>query len=184
MRPRGARLQPVSRQEYISDLSFHNPRALYAHSNSQPTKTIFESANPMSTLAELQTQIRVLERQAAEIRKRDFDATVQEIRATMQAFGITTKDLHIQAVHTTPKKHPAKPKSTTRPMARGPSKTKVPVAAKYRGPSGETWSGRGRTPRWLAAEDGLGRAREEFRIASYNPDPTRTLPLSLHNEAS
>ena len=37
-------------------------------------------------------------------------------------------------------------------------------AAKFRGPSGEEWSGRGRTPKWLAALEAEGRGREEFLI--------------------
>ena len=37
-------------------------------------------------------------------------------------------------------------------------------AAKYRGPNGEEWSGRGRTPKWLAALEAEGRGREEFLI--------------------
>jgi DNA-binding protein H-NS len=37
-------------------------------------------------------------------------------------------------------------------------------AAKYRGPNGEEWSGRGRTPDWLAALEAEGRGREEFLI--------------------
>jgi DNA-binding protein H-NS len=39
-------------------------------------------------------------------------------------------------------------------------------AAKYRGPNGEEWSGRGRMPRWLAALEAEGRGREEFLIQS------------------
>jgi DNA-binding protein H-NS len=39
------------------------------------------------------------------------------------------------------------------------------VAAKYRGPGGETWAGRGATPRWLvAAMKGTGKKREDFLI--------------------
>ena len=38
-----------------------------------------------------------------------------------------------------------------------------PLAAKYRGPSGETWSGRGRVPKWLQTLEAEGRSREEFR---------------------
>jgi len=39
------------------------------------------------------------------------------------------------------------------------------VAAKYRHPeSGQTWTGRGIPPKWLAAELAQGRTREEFRI--------------------
>jgi DNA-binding protein H-NS len=39
-----------------------------------------------------------------------------------------------------------------------------PITPKYRGPSGETWSGRGRQPRWLAELEGAGHNREEFLI--------------------
>ena len=40
-------------------------------------------------------------------------------------------------------------------------------AAKYRGPNGEEWSGRGRTPNWLAALEAEGRGREEFLIQGH-----------------
>ena len=40
----------------------------------------------------------------------------------------------------------------------------VKRAAKYRGPNGEEWSGRGRTPDWLAALEAAGRGREEFLV--------------------
>ena len=39
------------------------------------------------------------------------------------------------------------------------------VAAKYRGPNGETWSGRGQAPKWLAALVAQGRKRDEFLIS-------------------
>jgi DNA-binding protein H-NS len=38
------------------------------------------------------------------------------------------------------------------------------VAPKYRGPGGETWAGRGATPRWLAALIKEGHSVEEFLI--------------------
>ena len=37
-------------------------------------------------------------------------------------------------------------------------------AVKYRGPNGETWSGRGRPPRWLTALEAEGRDRKEFAV--------------------
>jgi len=47
--------------------------------------------------------------------------------------------------------------------ARGAAKgAKVP--AKYRGPNGEAWSGRGKQPRWLAALVAEGRTPSEFLI--------------------
>lgn len=39
-----------------------------------------------------------------------------------------------------------------------------PLAPRYRGPGGETWSGRGRQPRWLADLEAAGHDREEFLI--------------------
>jgi DNA-binding protein H-NS len=42
----------------------------------------------------------------------------------------------------------------------------VKVAPKYRGPEGETWAGRGATPRWLTALMKQGHTIEEFSIAS------------------
>lgn len=38
------------------------------------------------------------------------------------------------------------------------------VAPLFRGPKGETWSGRGRTPLWLVALEKKGKIRESFRI--------------------
>lgn len=42
----------------------------------------------------------------------------------------------------------------------------VKVAPKYRGPGGETWAGRGATPRWLAALLKEGHSIEEFSIGA------------------
>ena len=41
----------------------------------------------------------------------------------------------------------------------------VKVPPKYRGPGGETWAGRGATPRWLSALLKEGHSIEEFTIA-------------------
>jgi DNA-binding protein H-NS len=102
----------------------------------------------MNNLIEIQNQIEKLQQQAAEIRAQEFDKTVQEILAKMNAFGITLKDLDSV-------------KGRTRKVAATGAK---PAAAKFRGPNGETWSGRGLTPRWLSALLADGRTKEEFAI--------------------
>jgi DNA-binding protein H-NS len=102
----------------------------------------------MNNLIEIQNQIEKLQQQAADIRAQEFDKTVQEILAKMNAFGITLKDLDAS-------------KGRTRKVAATGSKT---AAAKFRGPNGETWSGRGLTPRWLSALVAQGRSKEEFAI--------------------
>ncbi|MSP36730.1 MAG: H-NS histone family protein, partial [Limnohabitans sp.] len=42
----------------------------------------------MSNLIEIQSQIEKLQKQASEIKTREFHKTVQDIQAKMQAFGI------------------------------------------------------------------------------------------------
>jgi len=43
-------------------------------------------------------------------------------------------------------------------------KTGTPAPIKYRGPNGETWTGRGLMPRWLAAFVALGKSKESFAV--------------------
>ncbi|MBN8925659.1 MAG: H-NS histone family protein [Rhodospirillales bacterium] len=38
------------------------------------------------------------------------------------------------------------------------------LSAKYRGPNGEEWSGRGRLPNWLSELESAGRKREEYSV--------------------
>ena len=51
----------------------------------------------MNSLIDIQSQIEKLQKQAADIKSREFDKTVLDIRAKMQAFGITIKDLQSAA---------------------------------------------------------------------------------------
>lgn len=124
----------------------------------------------MGNLIEIQSQIEKLQKQAAEIKKREFDKTVKEILAKMQAFGITLRDLQ-QAVGKSRKtaasaRRPASVKkgAAKREGTKTTRETGIRVAAKYRGPNGETWSGRGLMPRWLAALIEEGRKKEDFAI--------------------
>jgi len=121
----------------------------------------------MGNLIDIQSQIEKLQKQAAELRTREFDKTVQEIRAKMQAFGITVKDLQLTKGRATKGKTKAKTKAgTAAKRATGSKKSGQAVAAKYRGPNGETWSGRGLMPRWMSALVAQGRTKEEFAIKS------------------
>lgn len=120
----------------------------------------------MSNLIDIQSQIEKLQKQANDIKAKEFHSTVQDILAKMQAFGITLKDLQTAK----PKKSgkPGRPKSkvTTTKAPKAANKVKQPVPAKFRGPNGETWSGRGLTPRWLATLVAQGQSKESFAIAS------------------
>jgi len=104
----------------------------------------------MNDLIEIQNQIEKLQKQANEIRAQEFDKTVQDILAKMAAYGITLKDLDVVK---------------GRVRKAGPVGSKS-AAAKFKGPNGETWSGRGLTPRWLSALVAQGHTKEEFAIAA------------------
>jgi len=117
----------------------------------------------MTNLMDIQSQIEKLQKQASEIRAKEFDATVQEILAKMQAFGITLKDLQTIKPGKGRKVSAKANKKSSAPKSK---RAGVAVAAKYKGPNGETWSGRGLTPRWLASLLEQGRTKEEFAIQS------------------
>lgn len=113
----------------------------------------------MSNLIDIQSQIEKLQKQAESLKAKEFNNTVAEIRAKMKAFGITIKDLGLKSSQ---KSKPAKANKTNK--ARKSKAAGIPVAAKYKGPKGETWSGRGLTPKWLAALLAQGHKKEEFLI--------------------
>lgn len=81
-----------------------------------------------------------LEKQISETKKREQANALAQIRSIMSEFGIEPTDIRAGK------------------KTRKSSEKSGPVAAKYRGPNGETWSGRGRQPRWL------GDDREKFLI--------------------
>ena len=103
----------------------------------------------MNNLIDIQNQIAILQKQAEEIKAQEFNKTVEDIKAKMAAFGITVADLE---------------GGKTRPRKAAAAKSSNPAPAKYRGPSGETWSGRGLMPRWLAALVAQGQSKESFAI--------------------
>ena len=51
-------------------------------------------------------------------------------------------------------------------MGRTSAMKGVKIAPKYRGPGGDTWAGRGATPRWLKALVKEGHSVEEFLIGA------------------
>jgi DNA-binding protein H-NS len=115
----------------------------------------------MSNLIDIQSQIEKLQRQANDIKSKEFDKTVREIVAQMQAFGISVKDL--QAASSRGGKSHTK-LAGKRPVKSTAGKPHANVPPKYRGPNGETWSGRGLMPRWLATLVAQGQTKEAFLI--------------------
>lgn len=122
----------------------------------------------MTNLVDIQSQIEKLQKQASDIRAKEFDKTIKDILSQMQAFGITLKDLQQAMGKGRTGKGRGKPagkSAAKRPAASKRSATAgSSVAPKYRGPNGETWSGRGLMPKWLSALVAQGRSKQEFAI--------------------
>ena len=105
---------------------------------------------------------------AAEAKRRD---KLEDARAALRVelerqaaeLGISAGDLFSAPGQQAPAEQRAVAKNGTR--ARKPrDDIGAKRAAKYRGPNGEEWSGRGRMPNWLAALEAEDRGREEFLI--------------------
>ncbi len=120
----------------------------------------------MASYKELKEKAEDLMRQAEAARKAEIGAALAEIKAKMAAYGITLADLGGKARAAKGRKpKAAKPAKAAKGAKAKPAKPRKPVAAKYRNAAtGETWSGRGKAPKWLAAELAKGRKREEFLV--------------------
>lgn len=94
---------------------------------------------------DLLKQREALEQQISEARRRELSDAVSQVRGLVAEYGLTQQDVF-----------PAGRGSSTR--ASSTSGTKV--APKYRNPaSGQTWTGRGKAPKWIQGQD-----RDQFAI--------------------
>ncbi|MFM9970069.1 MAG: H-NS family nucleoid-associated regulatory protein [Burkholderiales bacterium] len=114
-----------------------------------------------STYASLQTQIAQLQKKAQKIlaaEARNKNAKVARVLKLMKSLGVGVVDLEKSIGLLSAAKK-------TAPVKQAGEGSRKSVAAKYRdATTGETWSGRGKTPRWLAAREAEGRKREEYKI--------------------
>ena len=51
-----------------------------------------------------------------------------------------------------------------RRLQQAPMAPKPTQPVRFRGPEGQTWSGRGPTPRWLKALEAAGKTRDQFTV--------------------
>lgn len=109
-----------------------------------------------STLADINSQIKKHDEQIAQLRKQAEDlrnqeraGVIEELRKKIAEYGLTAGDLKLGG----------------RAAKRSTGVVAPKSAAKYRSPTGETWSGgRGRKPRWIAEALAAGKSLTEFEI--------------------
>lgn len=91
----------------------------------------------MSSYKELVQQREALERQIAEARSRETASAIAQVRSLMADFDLTQEDIF--------------PSGKVRSTVKKPSGK---VAPKYRNTdTGETWTGRGKPPKWIQDKD-------------------------------
>lgn len=101
----------------------------------------------MATYIELKQKAEKMLAEAEQMRQKEIDDVMAEIREKMKAYGLTGQDLGFGA--STRKKAGSKPAAP----------------AKYRGPNGESWGGgRGRKPQWVVNALKAGKKIEDFAI--------------------
>lgn len=120
---------------------------------------------PKQSFDSIQSEIARLQRLAKRLKNQQSAAKQRARRkvfALMKKLGLSIDDLTDSPTpRTAAKKNGTAPKATT---ARKRRTKKVPI--KYRGPHrGDTWTGRGKTPRWLAALIADGKKKEDFLIS-------------------
>lgn len=109
----------------------------------------------MPTYLELKEQAERLLAQAEEQREKEVADAIADIKAKIQAYGLTAQDIGLAASAPAQRGRPAKQVRASR--------SKAPP--KYRGPNGETWGGgRGRKPRWVTEALAKGKKLEDFRV--------------------
>lgn len=96
------------------------------------------SENNEPSLEELEAQQAALSRRIDQRKKDERAKVIADIRQLMERYGIAAQDL-----------------------ATGAKRVRAAAVAKYRNQeTGDTWTGRGRAPKWLE-----GRNKEDFLIA-------------------
>ncbi len=121
-----------------------------------------------TSIKALENKINQLNAKKKALQALERKPAIARIVAQMREFGISPSEIAsaFNGDRQTAKPKTAKSNLVKEKPAKG-VKTKNPVEAKYRNAdTGESWSGRGKAPRWLTAAEASGQSRESFKIGS------------------
>lgn len=99
----------------------------------------------MSTYLELKAQAEKLFQQAETVRQQEIAEVISEIKAKMVEYSISIDDL-----------------SGGRKSSKKSGGSKPQGEVRFRGPQGETWSGKGRQPQWMKSALLEGKSKDDF----------------------
>ena len=111
------------------------------------------------TLAQIQKQIAQLQEQAKSIRQREISGVVARIREAISHYGLTAEDLGFGG-GTGRTRKARKPRKAAAKKSRGAANPTGVV--KFRDEAGNTWTGRGRRPKWFTDALAAGKTPEQL----------------------
>ena len=104
----------------------------------------------MATYLELKAKAEKLMAEAEEVRAKELNEVIADIKEKMLAYGLTGSDIGLGGA--------GKRKSPS-------SGSKTAAVIKYQGPNGEAWSGgRGRKPNWVVEMLAAGKSLEDYAV--------------------
>ena len=125
----------------------------------------------MQTFEQIQQQIVDLQKQADAMRKQAVSAAVKEVKRLINLYSLGLADIGLAASASAKKAattlkakatKATKPAKTTKKMT---GDKRAAVAPKYRdSDTGQTWTGRGKAPTWMAVKLASGATKEQFKI--------------------
>jgi DNA-binding protein H-NS len=118
---------------------------------------------PKLSTEALKARIALLQKQLAAAESHKAPA-IKKVKALMKKLGVTVHDLsgNDKTSVTEGRRRGRPPKASAQKNPK-PTATRK-VAIKYRDEKGNTWTGRGKTPRWLVEAEKIGRGRDTFKI--------------------
>lgn len=124
----------------------------------------------MATYSDMIAQIEDLKKQAERQRKEEYSSVIKTIKKQIADYGITAEELGLGAAGSKrgrkPGKASAKPgRKPARKAGAKRANAGTKVAPKYRDDAGNTWTGRGKQPKWVVAALASGRSLESLLIA-------------------
>lgn len=147
------------------------PESISAKGHSSTLATFDIPRNPFmsKTYAQLAREIESLKANAEALKRQEIPDVVAKIKAAIEVYGLTAKDLGLDVVRRGEKRgYPKAVKTSVTTSA-------IPGAAKFRDNAGNTWVGRGPRPDWLKKALAAGRSLESFAVGNGVPD---TVPVA------
>jgi DNA-binding protein H-NS len=101
------------------------------------------------SLQDLIAQKKQIDQQIEQVFEEEKAEAISDVLSKVKEYGLTAAECGVVAVQ----------KATVTPI-----KTRKKVAAKFRGPQGQEWSGRGRQPTWMQACIRDGFSLDDLRV--------------------